>query len=77
VGTGLKHLQKPLLKKRPVFLPSENVLSKFQDIVRPMLTLQSDKRRENASLQELRDWLLPMLMNGQVKFGRDGKLSFV
>jgi len=76
VGTGLKHLQKPLLKKRPIFLPNANVLSKFQEIVRPMLALQSQKQRENAALQELRDWLLPMLMNGQVTVDKGGKLSF-
>jgi type I restriction enzyme S subunit len=48
------------------FLNSD-LVSKFTDIVKPMLKKQYEIEQENLQLVELRDWLLPMLMNGQVK----------
>ncbi len=64
-GTGLKHLQKPLLKDRPIYIPSQNELSEFNVDVQPWLSMISDNIRESEELKSLRDWLLPMLMNGQ------------
>lgn len=48
-------------------LPDEGIVDYFYEI---MFTLQSRKQAalaENQQLSSLRDWLLPMLMNGQVK----------
>jgi type I restriction enzyme S subunit len=39
----------------------------FSEFVHPMIDQILSKKRENQKLTELRDWLLPMLMNGQVK----------
>jgi type I restriction enzyme S subunit len=64
-GTGLKHLQKPMLKDRPIYIPSSTELESFNQSVIPWLTLISDNIRESQRLTLLRDWLLPMLMNGQ------------
>ena len=64
-GTGLKHLQKPILKNRPMYIPSKDELEVFNHSVIPWLTLVSDNIRESERLAALRDWLLPMLMNGQ------------
>lgn len=64
-GTGLKHLQKPLLKDRPIYIPSQNELSELNADVQPWLSMISDNIRESEELKSLRDWLLPMLMNGQ------------
>lgn len=64
-GTGLKHLQKPLLKDRPIYMPKKAELESFNDDVVPWLTMISDNIRESEELTALRDWLLPMLMNGQ------------
>lgn len=64
-GTGLKHLQKPLLKDKPIYIPTETELKSFNDTVQPWLTMISDNVRQNQELISLRDWLLPMLMNGQ------------
>ena len=65
-GTGLKHLQKPLLKERPVYIPSDDELENFNADVQPWLSMISDNIRESEGLIAFRDWLLPMLMNGQV-----------
>lgn len=64
-GTGLKHLQKPLLKDRPIYVPEKLELEAFNRQVMPMFDIISEKTRENQQLTSLRDWLLPMLMNGQ------------
>lgn len=65
-GTGLKHLQKPLLKERKIYVPSNDEITMFNQSVQPWLDHISMNIRENQSLARLRDWLLPMLMNGQV-----------
>lgn len=65
LGTGLKHLQKPLLKNRPIYVPNEIELKTFNSIAMPAYTTISSNQRENRALVALRDWLLPMLMNGQ------------
>ena len=65
LGTGLKHLQKPMLKDRPIYLPSTVELKQFNDDVKPFMSMISDNVRETKALTSLRDWLLPMLMNGQ------------
>ena len=64
-GTGLKHLQKPLLKDRPIYIPDFEELKTFNEQVTPMFNIISENTRENQELITLRDWLLPMLMNGQ------------
>lgn len=64
-GTGLKHLQKPLLKDRPIYVPEKLELEAFNRQVIPMFDIISENTRENQQLTSLRDWLLPMLMNGQ------------
>ena len=64
-GTGLKHLQKPLLKDRPIYIPDFEELQAFNERVNPMFNIISENTRENQELITLRDWLLPMLMNGQ------------
>ena len=64
-GTGLKHLQKPLLKNRHIYIPDFEELQIFNEQVNPMFNVISENTRENQELIVLRDWLLPMLMNGQ------------
>lgn len=64
-GTGLKHLQKPLLKNRHIYIPDFEKLQIFNEQVNPMFNVISENTRENQELIVLRDWLLPMLMNGQ------------
>lgn len=64
-GTGLKHLQKPLLKDRPIYIPTADELITFNTQIMPMMTKISENTRENQRLMSIRDWLLPLLMNGQ------------
>jgi type I restriction enzyme S subunit len=43
------------------------LLTLFNQIVHPIINKITLNLKENQKLTELRDWLLPMLMNGQVK----------
>ncbi|CAI0973730.1 Predicted nucleotidyltransferases [Serratia entomophila] len=58
----LDHLKQAYICLPPLFL-LEEFNSKVHDIFQQHLLLE----KENRSLIKLRDWLLPMLMNGQVK----------
>jgi type I restriction enzyme S subunit len=42
-------------------------LKKFDEFYLPIANRIYMTAKENEKLTELRDWLLPMLMNGQVK----------
>jgi type I restriction enzyme S subunit len=47
-------------------IPERDVVEKFAAIVEPAFNRISNNTKENQHLIQLRDWLLPMLMNGQV-----------
>lgn len=48
-------------------IPDSNLIEKFAAVVEPAFDRIANNTRENQHLSSLRDWLLPMLMNGQVK----------
>lgn len=64
-GTGLKHLQKPLLKDKPIYIPNESEIIAFNKDVQPWFDMIATNMRENYQLIDFRNWLLPILMNGQ------------
>ncbi|AZP94952.1 restriction endonuclease subunit S [Helicobacter pylori] len=66
-GTSLKHLQKNLLKKYPIYMPSVHEIEKFNQIIMPLLTLISINTRTSKKLEQIRDFLLPLLLKQQVK----------
>ena len=67
-GSGLKHLQKDVLKKQYFLVPSNEILMKFNMIIKKNWKKLTNNYLENQKLASLRDWLLPMLMNGQITF---------
>jgi type I restriction enzyme S subunit len=48
-------------------VPEESIVNKFYDFMQNIQSKKQTALAENQKLVELRDWLLPMLMNGQVK----------
>lgn len=66
-GTIMKNISQSVLTDMTVSLPPQNVLLKFNSIVDNLLEQMKNVQRQNQELTQLRDWLLPMLMNGQVK----------
>ena len=54
------------LEKYPFAAPDDqNLMLKYSQLVRPLIKEAQTRSLENCQLQKLRDWLLPMLMNGQ------------
>ena len=66
-GSVQQQLTVPQVKDIKLLYPNEYILKKFDDITLPMKDRIEIIKEENQKLSELRDWLLPMLMNGQVK----------
>lgn len=54
------------LKESRVALPDQMVDQRYQNVVTPWFKKTKESIFENLELARLRDWLLPMLMNGQV-----------
>ncbi len=54
------------LKENVIILPDKAVARQYKEIVAPLYEKYRQVVFENTELQRLRDWLLPMLMNGQV-----------
>ena len=48
-------------------VPGEKIVDQFYDIMENIQEKKQTALAENQKLAELRDWILPMLMNGQVK----------
>ena len=55
------------LKEKIVIVPDKEVSSKFETQANVIYEKIKNNIFENQELTRLRDWLLPMLMNGQVK----------
>ena len=50
-------------------VPDDKIADQFYNIMENIQEKKQNALAENQKLAELRDWLLPMLMNGQVKVG--------
>ncbi len=67
--TTMGHITQDHLKESRIVIPSMDLINKLDDIIKPILKKKVKLEEENQELASLRDWLLPMLMNGQVKVG--------
>lgn len=64
--TGIKNLLfDDFCAQYKIVCPEEDILEKFHKIVSPIFEKMQQYNIENDELTKLRDWLLPMLMNGQ------------
>ena len=67
-GTILKNVNQATLNDLKIALPKGKIIIKeFNNKIEPLFAKINLIQKENQKLTELRDWLLPMLMNGQVK----------
>jgi type I restriction enzyme S subunit len=64
--TTMGHITIDHLKQSRIVIPPDNLISELETKVCKILDLIIIKKEETQKLAELRDWLLPMLMNGQV-----------
>lgn len=65
-GSTFKEVSGSVLKMIEITLPEISVVNKYTENVINIFSCQSKLELENQKLAALRDWLLPLLMNGQV-----------
>ena len=67
VATTVIHIGKKDFDKFQITLPTEDILDKFDELTDPILDQIVANKLENRRLAELRDTLLPKLMNGEIE----------
>lgn len=67
LGTNINNLNGSLVKGFKLVIPPTELLKYFNSKVNLVYEKIGNNLIENQKLAELRDWLLPMLMNGQIK----------
>jgi len=64
IHKGVRH---STLKECKFIIPAKNTIMDFTQLIKPILKKLDLLQKQNQHLTALRDWLLPMLMNGQVR----------
>ena len=64
-GSIFKGIRINSLMDSEIILPPQSVTKEFSKEIKPLFALQKELDRETHTLIQLRDWLLPVLMNGQ------------
>lgn len=73
-GSTFKEISRSVFRSIKTLLPVKSIVKEYTEKVKSIFERQELCEIENRSLSELRDWLLPMLMNGQVRvMGDEGK----
>ncbi|WP_198913978.1 restriction endonuclease subunit S [Tenacibaculum finnmarkense] len=67
--TTMGHITQEHLKQSRIVIPPKEIINQLDKLINPILDKINKGKIENQKLSELRDWLLPMLMNGQVRVG--------
>lgn len=66
--TTMGHITSDHLNQSRIVLPCTKVIDSFEKKVTPLFTSIIKNKQESIELSKLRDFLLPMLLNGQVGF---------
>ncbi len=64
--TTMGHITQEHLKQSRIVIPKKDLIEVMDTQLKPIFQKQMMLEKENQQLTQLRDWLLPMLMNGQV-----------
>ena len=65
--TTMGHITQEHLQQSRIVIPPKELTLQLEKIIAPIFAKKLVNEIENQKLSELRDWLLPMLMNGQVR----------
>lgn len=68
-GSAQPHVYPKDLQALQTEIPCQSVLTKFEGTIKHLYSMMGDHVKQNQELANLRDWLLPLLMNGQVTVG--------
>lgn len=64
--TTMGHITQNHLKQAYIAVPPLKIMAKLDSNLNPIISQRLKLGKENQELMKLRDWLLPMLMNGQI-----------
>jgi type I restriction enzyme S subunit len=67
-GSVQQQLTVPQVESIRIIIPPKNLVSRYHELVKPSIKKFFQILNENRRLAESRDWLLPLLMNGQIDF---------
>jgi type I restriction enzyme, S subunit len=65
-GAAVPTLNRNDIHGLPVILPSLDILSKFEDLLKPLFKLKKNLLTRNENLKTTRDLLLPKLISGEI-----------
>lgn len=65
-GSAQPKFNKTDFKNLPIFLPPDDLLEQFHQIVKPMFELINENNTENQALTRTRDTILPRLISGEL-----------
>ena len=65
-GAQQPHINKGVLDESLLVIPDDTTLSAYNTKAAPLFLQIQNSLRQSMELTQLRDWLLPMLMNGQI-----------
>jgi type I restriction enzyme S subunit len=67
--TTMGHITREHLEQSRIAIPPKGIGNEFEAVTQPIFAQIVNNHQQNQELTTLRDWLLPMLMNGQVRVG--------
>lgn len=65
-GAQQPHINKGVLDETPLVIPDDATLEAYTRLAAPLYLQMENLHQQNKELTKVRDWLLPMLLNGQV-----------
>ncbi|OMO32511.1 restriction endonuclease [Vibrio sp. 10N.222.47.A9] len=74
-GSTFAEISKKSFKPISVVVPTDEVLSAYQKLVKPLYDAITSNARQNEQLSTLRDTLLPKLLSGEIKLEEENNLT--
>ena len=65
-GSAVPSMTTNILNAMQLYIPDNYTLQKFEEAVQPMYDIMQENRKQSAVLANVRDTLLPRLMNGEI-----------
>ena len=65
-GSVFNNLKTDILKNYPTYLPEEEILQRFNTVVKPIFLQMQNITREAHTIADIRDTMLPKLMSGEL-----------
>lgn len=66
-GAAQPNISTDQIDQIPLIIPKSEIIKRYNETCKSFYEVIIKNQTENQKLTELRDWLLPMLMNGQVR----------